>query len=205
MRFTFAEDYILEDEIIRLKPLATADLEHLLPFSIDEPEIWQYNSDGAAGAENLKKYIDNAVKQRQNEKEYSFIVFDKRTNKYIGSTRFYNIDFTKKILEIGYTWYGKNFQGTGINKNCKYLLLDFAFGNLEMERVGFSANRMNERSINAMKSIGCTVEGILRSRSLDAKGERIDSIVLSMLKSEWQDLWKHKLKGKTVQNRQGLL
>src|SRR5439155_23280794 len=101
-------------------------------------------------------------------------------NKYVGSTRFYNIDFERKIIEVGFTWYGKSFQGTGINKNCKYLLFDFAFRQLNMERIGLGANSKNERSINAMKSVGCSVEGILRSRGYDANGERIDSIVLSI-------------------------
>ncbi len=83
MKFDFSHDYELEDEIIQLIPLASDHLEHLLPFSLQEPEIWQFNADGAAGAGNLKKYIDTAIKQRQNEKEYPFIVFDKRINKYI--------------------------------------------------------------------------------------------------------------------------
>jgi RimJ/RimL family protein N-acetyltransferase len=198
MNFNFDEDYILEDEIVRLRPLETADVEQLLEYSISEPDIWEFNAGGADGPENLKMYIDKAVSQRENEKEYPFIVFDKRTNKYIGSTRFYNIDFERKIIEVGFTWYGKSFQGTGINKNCKYLLFDFAFRQLNMERIGLGANSKNERSINAMKSVGCSVEGILRSRGYDANGERIDSIVLSILRSEWDNEWQDKLKSKTL-------
>lgn len=198
MKFNFDEDYILEDEIVRLRPLETADFKQLLEYSISEPDIWEFNAGGADGSENLKMYIDKAVRQRENEKEYPFIVFDKRTNKYIGSTRFYNIDFERKIIEVGFTWYGKSFQGTGINKNCKYLLFDFAFRQLDMERIGLGANSKNERSINAMKSVGCSVEGILRSRGYDANGERIDSIVLSILRSEWDNEWQDKLKSKTL-------
>jgi N-acetyltransferase len=67
-----------------------------------------------------------------------------------------------------------------------------------MERIGLGANSRNERSINAMKAVGCTVEGIMRSRGYDAKGERIDSIFLSILKSEWLNEWRDKLKGKTL-------
>jgi len=106
--------------------------------------------------------------------------------------------FHPKILELGFTRYRKNYQCTGINKNWEYLLFDFAFGTLNMERVGLGANSKNERSINAMKSVGCTVEGILRSRGCDANGGRIDSIILSILKNEWQNEWKEKLKSKTV-------
>ena len=67
-----------------------------------------------------------------------------------------------------------------------------------MERIGLGANSKNERSINAMKSVGCTVEGIMRSRGYDANGGRIDSIFLSILKNEWQNEWREKLKSKTL-------
>jgi len=73
-------------------------------------------------------------------------------------------------------------------------MLEFAFEKLEMERVGFGANSKNERSINAMKSIGCVVEGILRNCSTNANGERIDGIKLSILKTEWNESVKDNLK-----------
>lgn len=88
-------------------------------------------------------------------------------------------------MELGYTWFGKDYQGTYINKNSKYLLLEFAFEKLRCERVAFKANVNNKRSINAMKSIGCTEEGVLRSSGLNAEGRRIDLIVLSILREEW--------------------
>ena len=59
-------------------------------------------------------------------------------------------------MQLGYTWYGKEFQGTGLNKHCKYLLLEFAFEKMQVERVEFRADANNEKSIAAMKSIGCT-------------------------------------------------
>lgn len=193
MKFDFKENYILENEFVRLEPLKHSDFEVLLSYSENEPDIWEFNSGGANGKENLEKYISNAILQRENEKEYPFIIFDKATRKYVGSTRFYGIFLENKIIEIGYTWYGKEFQGTGINKNCKYLLLKFAFEELKMERVAFAANTKNNRSINAMKSIGCVVEGVLRNCSTDADGNRIDVTKLSILKNEWNDNVKIKL------------
>jgi RimJ/RimL family protein N-acetyltransferase len=196
MKFDFKENYRLENEKVRLQPLETSDFDLLLSFSENEPEIWEFNSGGANGKENLEKYIANAISQRENEKEYAFIIFDKITGKYVGSTRFYSIFLENKTIEIGYTWYGKQFQGTGINKNCKYLLLEFAFEKLNIERVAFAANSINNRSINAMKSIGCTVEGVLRNSSTDANGKRIDVTRLSILKNEWNDGIKSKLENK---------
>ncbi|MGG5208185.1 GNAT family N-acetyltransferase [Chryseobacterium sp. MIQD13] len=187
MNLDFKEDYILENESVRLEPLKHSDFNLLLEYSEHEPEIWEYNSGGANGRKNLEKYITNAVSQRENEKEYPFIVFDKKNQKYAGSTRFYAIFSENKTIEIGYTWYGKQYQGSGINKNCKYLLLEFAFEKLNMERVAFAANSKNNRSINAMKSIGCVVEGVLRNCSTDATGNRIDVTRLSILKNEWNE------------------
>ncbi len=187
MKFDFNENYILENKFVTLQPLENSHFEYLLEYSENEPEIWEFNSGGANGKENLEKYISNATKNRENEKEYPFVVFDKISGKFVGSTRFYGIFLDMKTIEIGYTWYGKKYQGSGINKNCKYLMLKFAFEKMEMERVGFGANSKNERSINAMKSIGCVVEGILRNCSTNAIGERIDGIRLSILKSEWNE------------------
>lgn len=199
MNFDFKENYILENKRVRLEPLKASDFDLLLPFSENEPEIWEFNSGGANGKENLEKYVANALLQRETEKEYPFIVFDKISQKYVGSTRFYAIFLENKTIEIGYTWYGKKYQGSGINKNCKYLLLEFAFEKLNMERVAFAANSKNKRSINAMKGIGCVVEGVLRNCSTDAYGNRIDATRLSILKSEWSENVKSELQ-KSIEN-----
>ncbi|MNH34817.1 hypothetical protein D3C79_954410 [compost metagenome] len=97
---------------------------------------------------------------------------------------------------MGYTWYGKDLQGTGLNKQCKLLLLEFAFDKLGVERVEFRADNNNTRSIAAMKSIGCTVEGVLRSHMPDSFGGRRDSIGLSILRNEWENGVKENLKSK---------
>lgn len=196
MKFEFKENYILENNMVRLEPLKSSDFDLLLHYSENQPEIWEFNSGGANGKVNLEKYISNAILQRENEKEYAFIIYDKITERYVGSTRFYAIFLENKTIEIGYTWYGKEFQGTGINKNCKYLLLEFAFEKLNMERVAFAANSQNNRSINAMKSIGCKEEGVLRNCSTDANGNRIDVTRLSIIKTEWYGNVKTNLKYK---------
>jgi len=182
--FDFSANHILENDRVLLRPLAENDVENLLNFSIYEPDLWTYSLVPASGLENLKKYINLALEERKNKTSYPFIVFDKRTNTYAGSTRFYDFQPRHQTTQLGYTWYGKSFHGTGLNKNCKYLLLKFAFETLGLERVEFRADANNQRSIAAMKSIGCTVEGILRSNCVSLTDRR-DSIVLSVLKSEW--------------------
>lgn len=183
--FDFNQEVILEDERVLLRPLQFSDVENLLYFSENEPDIWYFSLVRAIGKENLENYINIALKARNNKTEFPFIVFDKKTGQYAGSTRFYDMQFSLSTLQLGYTWYGKDFQGTGLNKHCKYLLLQYAFEQLRMERVEFRADNNNARSIAAMKSIGCKVDGILRSNMPKAEGGRRDSIVLSILKEEW--------------------
>ena len=195
--FKLSDNIILEDDLVLLRPLKESDVENLLEISVNEPETWKYSLVGADGKDNLVNYIQLAVKARETQKEFPFIVFDKKSLKYAGSTRFYDIQLEYKTLQLGYTWYGSAFRGTGLNKHCKFLLLQFAFEILGMERVEFRADNNNERSIAAMKSIGCKVEGVLRSHMPTAdKNVRRDSIVLSILKDEWFDNVKENLKSK---------
>jgi RimJ/RimL family protein N-acetyltransferase len=192
--FSPSQNYILEDKRVLLRPLQPEDKKNLLPFSLNERDTWKYSLISAAGETGLQNYLDIAFEGKASGKEYPFIVFDKQKNEYAGSTRFYDINLPFKTLQLGYTWYGKKFQGTGLNKHCKYLLLSFAFEKLGMERVEFRADNNNARSIAAMKSIGCKVEGILRSNKPTLEeGVRRDSIVLSILKEEWFDEVKNNL------------
>lgn len=191
------ENYLLEDERVLLRPLQQEDKKYLFPFSLNEPELWNYSLVTAAGEKGLENYIQMALDARDSGKEYPFIVFDKKTNEYAGCTRFYDINLPFKTLQLGYTWYGKKFQGSGLNKHAKFLLLSFAFEEMGMERVEFRADNNNAKSIAAMKSIGCTVEGVLRNHQPSRQeGIRRDSIVLSILKAEWFDEVKKNLKAK---------
>jgi RimJ/RimL family protein N-acetyltransferase len=185
--------YILENDIVLLRPLLESDYENLLPFALNEPVLWQFSLVSPAGAEGMKNYITTAIAERAKGLEYPFIVFDKRTQQYAGSTRFYDIQMHNQSMQLGYTWYGSKFQGTGLNKNCKLLLLQFAFETLGLERVEFRADNNNERSKAAMRSIGCVEEGVLRSHVATYTSVRRNSIILSILKREWESGVKERL------------
>ncbi|SCY88403.1 GNAT family N-acetyltransferase [Flavobacterium caeni] len=182
---TIDPNLILEDDHVLLRPLQQSDVENLLYISETQPDTWHYSLVRAAGRANLEHYIGLALAARAQGTEFPFVVIDKTSGKYAGSTRFYDINFAFKTLQLGYTWYAEEFRGTKLNKRCKFLLLQYAFETLGMERVEFRADAQNARSIAAMKSIGCTVDGILRSNMPTAEGGRRDSIVLSILKEEW--------------------
>lgn len=190
-----SKEIVLENDRVMLRPMKSKDLDLLTHFSLNEPELWTYSLTPANGIENLKMYMSKALADRAAGKSYPFIVMDKTANKIAGSTRFYDINEGYSTIQLGYTWYGKEFQGTGLNKNCKYLMLSYAFENWQMERVEFRADYNNKRSIAAMKSIGCVEEGVLRSNCSSPAGRR-DSIVLSILKDEWHAKVKKNLEAK---------
>ncbi len=185
MHDIFLHKPILENDTVLLRAIEPGDWKHLLPFSLNEPDIWKFGLVTAAGEENLRNYVNAAVKNLEDKKEYTFIVFDKRRNKFAGSTRFYDINPVFSSTQLGYTWYGGEFQRTGLNRYCKFLLFSYVFEEWGLERCELRADKNNFKSVNAMKSIGCVEEGILRSHMPLVNGGRRDSIVLSMLKEEW--------------------
>jgi RimJ/RimL family protein N-acetyltransferase len=182
----FDQDIILENEHVLLRPLQIDDIALLSHFAISEPTIWKYSLMQIQNENDLAKYVEQAIEARGLKKEYPFIVFDKKKKQYAGSTRFYDIQLQFQTLQLGYTWYGAEFQGTHVNPNCKLLMLQYAFETLNMERVEFRADNRNVRSIKAMKNLGCIEEGILRNHLPTIDGGRRDSIILSILKAEWE-------------------
>ena len=192
LQFDFNKNYTLENKIVRLVPLQMEHFEPLLKISND-PSIWTYFLEKGLGKEQFTTYFESALQAKEKQTQYPLAIFDKRTNEYAGMTRLYDISTELGNLKIGHTWYGKAFQGTGLNKNCKYVLLEFVFDQLGFHRVGFGANAKNEISIRAMKSIGCQVEGYLRGFIPEANGKRTDVILLSILKNEWSNSVKNTL------------
>jgi RimJ/RimL family protein N-acetyltransferase len=183
--FDFSQDYILEDERVLLRPLNSIDAADLAVYVRAEPEIWKFSLVAINEVADLQGYIDTAIQSRIDKTAYPFIVFDKQLNKYVGSTRFYDVQLNFETTQLGYTWYSKEVWGTGLNSHCKYLLLQFAFEQMNFKRVEFRADNNNKRSIAAMQKMGCTVEGILRSHLPKPDGTRRDSIILSITQEEW--------------------
>ena len=192
--FDFNKDYSLEDERVILRPLSSLDAAELAIFVRNEPEIWKYSLVAIHKLEDLQGYIDTAIQSRIDKTAYPFIVFDKQLNKYVGSTRFYDIQLNFESTQLGYTWYSKEVWGTKLNAHCKFLLLQFTFEQMGCKRVEFRADNDNKRSIAAMQKIGCTVEGVLRSHLPRPDGTRRDSIILSITKEEWEQKVKSLIK-----------
>lgn len=180
----FSGEIVLENDRARLEPLTEHHYAHLWPVAQQE-EIWQFTSARVKNEEDFKRYFYQALTERENGLSYPFAIFDKQHNRYAGSTRFGNISFEHKRLEIGWTWYHPELQRTGLNRACKFLLLRYGFETLGLKRIELKTSSTNERSQLAISKIGASKEGILRKHMINEDGSRRDSVLFSILDDEW--------------------
>jgi N-acetyltransferase len=185
MAFPFEQDILLENDRVLLRPLRLEDASGLLLQSNGDDKLLQYSPAQIHSAEHLDEYIRTAITGREKKKRYAFAIIDKQSGNLAGSTSYMTIVDREKRLEIGSTWIGRKFQGTGLNRNMKYLMLAYAFDTLSSERVEFMTDERNAQSRRAMEKIGCTFEGVLRSHLYLTPDYRRNSAVYSILRSEW--------------------
>ena len=181
----YNDQIILENHLVKLIPFEEKYKEQLQEIIYDE-EIY-YTIECRNDAE-LDQYINETANQRIVGDSYPFLVIDKRTNKIAGSTRFGHMQFNNKRLEIGWTWYGEPYRGTGLNKACKFELLTYAFEVMNFRRVQFSADARNIRSQKAIIKLGATKEGIFRANYIDTYGVSRDDVYFSIIHTEWDDI-----------------
>ena len=180
----FKYDIILNNEIVRLRPLKIEDMSTFSNFHSDYA-IWKYFAIKMRKEQDMEDYINDAVQQRSLGLRYHFVVEDIKMNKVVGSTAFGNFSPKDNRIEIGWSWIETLSQGTGINKNAKFHLLNFAFDYLNMERVEFKTDVLNVRARAGLIKIGAMEEGVLRSHTLMPDNRRRDTVYYSVLKEEW--------------------
>lgn len=188
MDFNFNDDIILENERVLLRPLLMGDKVNLLPVVVSDSSLLQYSPSPVYSDALLQQYIQTALEERNNQQRYPFVIFDKQKNTFAGSTSFANIWNRDKRIEIGYTWIGPHFQKTGLNRNCKWLMLQYVFEQLQFERVEFKTDERNTASRRAIEKIGGQFEGILRSHTVLYDGFRRNTVYYSILRQEWETL-----------------
>ncbi|PHR46184.1 MAG: GNAT family N-acetyltransferase [Fluviicola sp.] len=186
----FDNQIILENDLISLSPLSHSHLDKLLPFVLSNPDLLKYSPSPFGTTKAFEAYIKKAISARNKKERYPFVIFDKKSNQYIGSSSYGKFSFENQRLEIGWTWIFKEFQGAGINSQAKFLLLDYAFHQLKMVRVVFKTDVRNVASRKALEKIGATLECILRSHTVLQDGYRRDTAVYSILKEEWIEIYK---------------
>jgi len=188
MNLPFDSDIILENERVLLTPLQLSDVEKLLRVSIEDKTLLQYSPRQVYTKDLLRENIEIMLTEKSNKTRYPFIIFDKQQNSWAGCTSFLNISNTESRLEIGSTWIGREFQKTGLNRNCKFLLLGYCFEKIGTERVEFKTDERNSASRRAIEKIGGKFEGILRSHTLMSDGYRRNTVCYSILKDEWETI-----------------
>ena len=188
MKFQFDKDIILENERALLRPLTIEDYDRLLPVATAHKDLLQYSPTPLHDPELFKKYVMDALAEREKKFRYAFSVFDKKTQQFAGSTSMANISNYDKRLEIGWTWYGKEFQRSGLNRACKLLLLTYCFETLAFERVEFRIDERNQASRTAVEKIGGRFEGVLRSHMTMPNNLRRNTCYYSIIKNEWEEV-----------------
>ena len=174
------KDLVLESDHILLRPLQSEDFPALLPLTQD-PALWTYFTHDLSTLAGLETWATGHFSGER----LQFVVIDKQSQQVVGSTGFGNYFPRDQRIEIGWTWLGKAFQGTGINAQMKSLMLQYAFGELEMLRVEFKTDVLNLPARQALLRLGATEEGVLRSHTLMTNDRRRDTIYYSFLRGEW--------------------
>ena len=177
----------LENDFVKLTLLDLSNYDHLI-FIAKQDKLIQFSPSDISTPESLKEYVQEAVDGYYHKTTIPFIIYDKTKQEYAGSTRFGLIDWKNKVLHIGWTWIGKQFQGTGLNKQMKFLMLQYAFGVLQFEKVEFRIDERNMQSRKAIQKIGAKLEGILRSNTIMQDGFRRNTCCYAILKTEWPEV-----------------
>lgn len=184
----------LENERVRLSALSLSNYEELLPIA-SQKKLVSYSPSNIETPTSLKEYVEIAIQQNKDGTGIPFIIYDKESNGYAGSTRYMNISQWNKVLHIGSTWIGKEYQGTGLNNHMKYLMLAHAFGPMGFEKVEFRIDERNTKSRKAVEKLGCTLEGILRKDVYLLDGFKRNTCCYGLLKEEWDQVKNTKFKG----------
>ena len=182
----FVEPVRLYDRGIALVPL---DLSHEagLAAAAADGELWNLRITSVPAPEQTRKYIEDALKMREDGNRFAFAVTDEATGTVLGSTSYHDILPAVKRVEIGYTWYAKRCQRTHINTTCKLLMMGHAFDTLGCQVVGWRTDNFNFASQAAIERLGAKKDGVIRGHALRRDGTIRDTVMYSMRSGEWPE------------------
>jgi RimJ/RimL family protein N-acetyltransferase len=184
--FNFKDCIILEDDRVKIVPLELSHFDLLLDIVLNDKGLLKYSPSPIDSEMDLENYISTAIQTRRNSERYPFIIYDKTNRGYAGSSSYGNISNKDSRLEIGWTWIGRKFQGTGLNRTVKFLMLQYAFEELRFSRVEFKIDSRNTQSRRAVEKIGGIFEGELRSHTVMTNGFTRNTVYYSILENEWE-------------------
>ena len=186
----FVAPVTLRGAYATLEPLAEAHLDGIRGAASDG-ELWRLWYTSVPAPERTGPWLATALDMRERLGGMPFAVRDNASGAIVGSTRYFNVDAANRRLEIGHTWYAKRAQRTPINTECKLLLLTHAFEALRCIAVEFRTHWFNHASRTAIARLGAKQDGVLRNHQLMPDGSRRDTVVFSILDSEWPAVKTH--------------
>lgn len=175
----------LDGRFVRLEPLEERHREPVRPAA-QHPEIFTVTT--SALGPLYDPYIDHALRRSATDREMAFVVWHKAQQRYVGMTRYLNIEAAHRKLEIGSTWYEPSVWAGMVNPECKLLLMRHAFEVLKFNRVEYKTDLRNGRSRAAILKLGARQEGILRKHMVMADGHVRDSVYFSVIDEEWPEV-----------------
>jgi N-acetyltransferase len=182
----------LEGYGLRLDPL-TPDHEDGLTAAASDGRLWELWYTSVPAPDETRSYIAAALDGQRAGTMLPFVVRELANGAIVGSTRYHDIVTPVDRVEIGYTWYGKTWQRTHVNTGCKLLLLGHAFDTLGCAVVGLRTDNFNFGSQEAIAGIGAKLDGVVRHHQARRDGTVRDSVMYSILATEWFDVKRHLL------------
>lgn len=178
------EQIVLQGSRVRLEPLSETHLPGLAAAILDGA-LWELPVTVVPHPKDLPDFFSFAELQFQARRELAFATIDQASGTVVGSTRFRCVEAAHKRLEIGFTFIAKSWQRTYVNTEAKYLMLGHAFEKLGCNRVELLTDVLNSQSRSAIERIGGKQEGILRKHMVMRDGRIRDSILFSIICTEW--------------------
>jgi RimJ/RimL family protein N-acetyltransferase len=186
----FVDPVVLKGRHATLEPLGREHEEGLRRAAADG-ELWRLWYTSVAQPEKMNEYVATALDMRERLGAMPFVVRDTASGELVGCTRYFNVDAANRRLEIGHTWYAKRAQRTAINTQCKLLLLTHAFEKLRCIAVEFRTHWFNHASREAILRLGAKQDGVLRNHQIGQDGAYRDTVVFSIIESEWPAVKRH--------------
>jgi len=180
----------LEGHGVRLEPLAREHRDALAKAAADG-ELWQLWFTSVPEPQQTEAYIAQALAGRDAGHMLPFVVRELSSATIVGSTRYHDIIKDASRVEIGWTWYAKRWQKSHVNTACKLLLLGHAFDALDCKVVGLRTDNFNFNSQRAIEALGAKKDGVLRHHWPRRDGTVRDSVMYSIILSEWPDVKRH--------------
>ncbi|MCL4274314.1 MAG: GNAT family N-acetyltransferase [Anaerolineales bacterium] len=181
---------VLQGSYVRLEPLREDHIPGLTEIGAGQ-DFWNFMLYGDIKSEvDMRNWVLDIMERGKKGGDLPFAVIHLASGRVAGATRYLNIMPNDRGLEIGGTWYGKDFQRTEVNTECKYLLLKHAFEDLKCIRVQLKTDSLNVRSQKAIERIGAVKEGVLRNHMILPDGRIRHSVFYSIIDSEWGDVKK---------------